>query len=85
MNKEKLNANDLLKIASSQWATARDIMTIGSVGRNKAYAIRNEIIADYYEGDKRVRNRRLVPMSEVLKYFNINIDYLQEVATYDKQ
>lgn len=84
MNKEKLNANDLLKIASSQWATARDIMTIGSVGRNKAYAIRNEIIADYYEGDKRVRNRRLVPMSEVLKYFNINIDYLQEVATYDK-
>lgn len=85
MNKEKLNANDLLKIASSQWATARDIMTIGSVGRNKAYAIRNVIIADYYEGDKRVRNRRLVPMSEVLKYFNINIDYLQEVATYDKQ
>lgn len=85
MNKEKINANDLLKIASSQWATARDIMTIGSVGRNKAYAIRNEIIADYYEGDKRVRNRRLVPMSEVLKYFNINIDYLQEVATYDKQ
>lgn len=85
MNKEKLNANDLLKIASSQWASARDIMTIGSVGRNKAYAIRNEIIADYYEGDKRVRNRRLVPMSEVLKYFNINIDYLQEVATYDKQ
>ncbi len=85
MNKEKLNANDLLKIASSQWASARDIMTIGSVGRNKAYAIRNEIIADYYEGNKKVRNRRLVPMSEVLKYFNINIDYLQEVASYDKQ
>ena len=85
MNKEKLNAKDLLKIASSQWASARDIMTIGSVGRNKAYAIRNEIIADYYEGNKKVRNRRLVPMSEVLKYFNINIDYLQEVASYDKQ
>ena len=85
MNKEKLNANDLLKIASSQWASARDIMTIGSVGRNKVYAIRNEIIADYYEGNKKVRNRRLVPMSEVLKYFNINIDYLQEVASYDKQ
>ena len=84
MNKEKLNANDLLKIASSQWATARDIMTIGSVGRNKAYAIRNEIIADYYDGDKKVRNRRLVPMTEVLKYFNINLDYLREVALYEK-
>lgn len=85
MNKEKINANDLLKIASSQWASAKEIMIIGSVGRNKAYAIRNEIIAEYYDRDKRVRNRRLVPMAEVLKYFNISIDYLQEVANYDKQ
>ena len=84
MNNEKLNAKDLLTIASSQWASAKDIMVIGSVGRNKAYAIRNEIIADYYDGDKRVRNRRLVPMTEVLKYFNINLDYLLEVASYEK-
>ena len=54
MNNEKLNARDLLVIASSQWASAKDIMVIGSVGRNKAYAIRNEIIADYYDGDQRV-------------------------------
>ena len=84
MNSNKLNAKDLLAIASSQWASAKDIMIIGSVGRNKAYAIRNEIIADYYDGDKKVRNRRLVPMTEVLKYFNINLDYLREVALYEK-
>lgn len=84
MKSNKLNAKDLLEIASSQWASAKDIMIIGSVGRNKAYAIRNEIISDYYDGDKRVRNRRLVPMIEVLKYFNINIDYLREVSTYEK-
>ena len=84
MNNEKLNAKEMLAIASNQWANAKDIMIIGSVGRNKAYAIRNEIIANYYDGDKRVRNRRLVPMTEVLKYFNINIDYLREVASYEK-
>ena len=55
MDSNKLNAKDLLAIASSQWASAKDIMIIGSVGRNKAYAIRNEIIADYYDGDKKVR------------------------------
>lgn len=84
MKDEKLNAKDLLKLASSQWASAKDIMTIGSVGRNKAYAIRNEIIADYYEGNTKVRNSRLVPMTEVLKYFNIDIDYLREVIQYEK-
>ena len=45
MKSNKLNAKDLLEIASSQWASAKDIMIIGSVGRNKAYAIRNEIIS----------------------------------------
>ena len=84
MNNEILTAKQVLEVASSQWATAKDIMILGSVGRNKAYAIRNEIIADYYGGDKKVRNRRLVPMTEVLKYFNINIDYLREVSTYEK-
>lgn len=38
MNSEKLNAEQILEVASSQWATAKDIMMLGSVGRNKAYA-----------------------------------------------
>ena len=43
MNSEKLTAEQLLQVVSSQWASASDIMKIGSVGRNKAYAIRSEI------------------------------------------
>lgn len=42
MNSEKLNAERILEIVSSQWATAKDIMMLGSVGRNKAYSIRSE-------------------------------------------
>ena len=83
MNSEKLTAEEMLQMASSQWASAKDIMQIGGVGRNKAYAIRNEIAKECYN-DNRIRNRRLVPMTEVLKYFNINIDYLREVASYEK-
>lgn len=81
---EKLNADQILEIASSQWASAKDIMKIGSVGRNKAYAIRSEIALSLYGDDSKVRNRGLVPMVEVLKYFNIDIDYLKEVAVYGK-
>ena len=79
MKGEKLTASEILKLASSQWATAKDIMLLGSVGRNKAYAIRNEIIVSCYN-DNKLRNRGLVPMMEVLKYFNIDIEYLKEMA-----
>lgn len=84
MNNEKLNADQLLEIASSQWASTKDIMKIGSVGRNKAYAIRSEIALTLYGDDSKLRNRGLVPMNEVLKYFSIDINYLKEVASYGK-
>lgn len=78
MYSEKLTAEELLKITSSQWATSKDIMIIGCVGRNKAYSIMQEISLEYYK-DNRIRNKRLVPMSEVLKYFNIDLTYLKNV------
>ena len=59
-------------------------MKIGSVGRNKAYAIRSEIAISCYNDNCKLRNRGLVPMLEVLKYFNIDLNYLKEVATYEK-
>lgn len=80
MNEEKLNAKEILEIAASQWASAKDIMRLGSVGRNKAYAIRSEIALSIYGDNSRLRNRGLVPMMEVLKYFGIDINYLKEVS-----
>ena len=84
MYSEKLTAEELLKITSSQWATSKDIMIIGCVGRNKAYSIMQEISLEYYK-DNRIRNKRLVPMSEVLKYFNIDLTYLKlQINSYHK-
>lgn len=37
-----------------------------------------EISLEYYK-DNRIRNKRLVPMSDVLKYFNIDLTYLKNV------
>lgn len=57
MNSEKLNAEQILEVASSQWATAKDIIMLGSVGRNKAYAIRSEIALALYSDNTKHRNR----------------------------
>ena len=84
MNSEKLNAEQILEIASSQWATAKDIMMLGSVGRNKAYAIRSEISLALYSDNTKLRNRGLVPMVEVLKYFSIDLNYLKDILALHK-
>lgn len=84
MNSEKLNAEQILEIASSQWATAKDIMMLGSVGRNKAYAIRSEISLALYSDNTKLRNIGLVPMVEVLKYFSIDLNYLKDILALHK-
>lgn len=84
MNSEKLNAEQVLEIASSQWATAKDIMMLGGIGRNKAYAIRSEISLALYSDNTKLRNRGLVPMVEVLKYFSIDLNYLKDILALHK-
>ena len=84
MNNEKLNTEQILEIASSQWATAKDIMMLGSVGRNKAYSIRSEISLALYSDNTKLRNRGLVPMVEVLKYFSIDLNYLKDILALHK-
>lgn len=84
MNSEKLDAEQILEIVSSQWTTAKDIMMLGSVGRNKAYAIRNEIALALYNDNNKLRNRGLIPMVEVLKYFGIDLNYLKDILAFYK-
>lgn len=72
MSKRKkiLTKEEIDKIAEYQWASIKDIMDIGSIGRNKAREILNVISNQYYEDKSKVQNG-LVPMDMVLEYFNI--------------
>ena len=76
MNNEKLNAKELLAIASNQWANAKDIMIIGSVGRNKAYAIING------ESIGQVASQTLHSMHVINNVTNYPI--IRPVACFDK-
>lgn len=60
-------------------------MMLGSVGKNKAYAIRSEIALALYSDNTKLRNRGLVPMVEVLKYFSIDLNYLKDILAFRKQ
>ena len=77
--KKLLTADELLDLFNSQWATTKDIMNIGVVGMNKALFIKKEIMTDLISKGYMLPNG-LVPMSYVIDYFKININYLKKVA-----
>ena len=75
-----MKARELLELLDKQWANTKDIQKIGGIGEAKALKvkkqIRDELINDknYY-----LPNERTVPMSEVVKFFKIDINYLKKV------
>lgn len=82
MNKKTITpptADELLDIINNQWASAKTIQKIAYVGANKAGKLFNEIKTEVLnDGYKLPAN--LVPMERVVKYFNININYLKKVS-----
>lgn len=76
--RKSLTKDEIEVIAQYQWASIKDIMDIGSIGRNKARNIFNLISDNYYSDKYKVKNG-LVPMDLVLKYFNIGFKPIMEV------
>lgn len=74
-----MEAKELLKLISKQWATTNDIMRIGEVGYHKALDIKKIIIDDLANKNYNLPNHK-VPMEFVVDYFKINISYLKKLA-----
>ena len=77
-SKKILQADQMLITLNKQWATIQDIMLVGSLGRNKARDIKNEI-ANKIEAEGKKLPNNLVPMEKVIEYFNINVEYLVNI------
>ena len=78
--KKYLSANEMLEAVNTQWATVADIMKIGSVGINKAREIKSDIERQIIDSGFILPQRRVVPMQNVINYFNIDIDFLKRVS-----
>lgn len=62
-SKTIISTEDMLVLLSKQWATIQDIMKIGTLGRNKARDIKNEIEREIKDSGKRLPNN-LVPIEK---------------------
>lgn len=74
-----MNAKETLKLLSKQWCTVNDIMKICNVGMNKAVEIRAELKDKIIKEGFLVPNN-LIPTIEIIKAFNIDLDYLERMA-----
>ena len=72
VKRKSLTKEEIEVSAQYQWASIKDIMDIGAIGRNKARNIFNLISDNYYSDKYKVKNW-LVPMDLVLEYFNIKL------------
>ena len=77
-----LDINQTLELVDKQWATTNDIMQLGFVcysnARKVSNVIKNNLIEKGYS-----LPRGLVPMKEVVKFFNIDINYLKKIKNND--
>ena len=77
---------ELCKYLSKQWANVNDIKAIGSCGKDTASKIRDNIISQIKDNGLNLPNskEKIVPMSYVIKYLNLDIDYIYNMALKEK-
>ena len=71
-----MTAEETLKLISKQWCNLEDLMKLGEIGRNNALKIKKEIRNNLIEKGYKLPNHN-IPMNEVIKYLNIDINYLE--------
>ena len=77
----------MFAIVSKQWANVNDIKQLCGNGLDKARKIRNEIELDILASGKKLLGgkEKKVPMSKVIDYLNLDIDYIVKMAMLEKQ
>lgn len=82
-----MNYNQLFSILSKPWANVNDIKVIACCGRDNATRIRNEIILEIKKSGKYlpISKSKIVPMEYVIKYLNLDIEYIALMAKKEQQ
>lgn len=82
-----MNYNQLFSILSKPWANVNDIKVIACCDRDNATRIRNEIILEIKKSGKYlpISKSKIVPMEYVIKYLNLDIEYIALMAKKEQQ
>lgn len=73
-----MNAQEIINIISKQWCTIDDLCKLAGCGRNKALDIKKHIIKELIDKGYYVPPKN-IPMLAVVKYLNIDIEYLEHI------
>ena len=76
-----MNANEMIKTISKVWCTNEDLQKLSGLGITNTSKLKRKI-KEELEEDGKVLPKGLLPMSEVVKYLNIDIDYYKKIAEY---
>ena len=78
---------ELFAIISKQWANINDIKQLCGNGRDKARIIRNAIEMEILKSGKRLLEgkNKIVPMSKVIDYLGMNVEYIAKMAMLEKE
>lgn len=78
---------EIFSIISKSWANVNDIKILASCGRDKASQIRDNIIDNINSSGKflPISKKKIVPMSSVIDYLNLDINYILSMAEKEKQ
>ena len=76
-----MKANEMIKIISKVWCTNEDLQKLSGLGFTNTSKLKRKI-KEELEKDGKVLPKGLLPMSEVVKYLNIDIDYYKKIAEY---
>ena len=71
-----MTANETLQLIEQHWCNLNDLMKLAGVGRNSALKIKNQI-KTALESEGRYVPKNAVPMQEVVKLLDIDIEYLE--------
>ena len=71
-----MTANETLQLIAQHWCNLNDLMKLAGVGRNSALKIKNQI-KTALESEGRYVPKNAVPMQEVVKLLDIDIEYLE--------
>jgi len=79
--------SELFAVVSKQWANISDIQQLCGNGRDKARRIREEIEVEIRRSGKKllVGKEKKVPMSKVIDYLNMDIDYIAKMAMLEQK
>jgi hypothetical protein len=83
----KISYGELFTLVSKQWANVNDIKQLCGSGRDKARYIRNEIELEIIKSGKKLLGgkEKKVPMSKVIDYLGIDIDFIAKMAMLEKK